>query len=188
MAMRLVLGGLAAALLWVNSPLASAAGGGAPAGSAVARSGCAFQAVAAEAATGGQQTFAGTARGQAVFADRANHALRCYVAVDGVEQATTPTVHADVPVATAGQVTYNAPEGASVDLCTEVDGEVVSCRAAVEARVVPQEVGDLFAGSATGPAPCTQRRPAYRSAPSDCPPYIVLDAVSKAAAVRVQYT
>jgi hypothetical protein len=180
MAKRLVLGGLAAALLCVHAPLASAAGG-----AALSRAGCAFQAAAARSVTGGQQTFAGTARGQALFADRAGHSLRCYVAVDGAEQSSTPAVHSDVPVGTAGAVTYDAPEGASVDLCTEVDGATVSCRAAIEAWVVPQEVGDLFPGMATDSAPCLPG-PHARSAPSDCPPYLVLDAVSKAA-VRVQY-
>jgi hypothetical protein len=132
---KLMLAGVAVGMMALNAPIAHAA---------VVRSGCGFDSVAQETVTGGQDTFTGGAYGYAVFDDQGTHTLRCYVTVDGVEQATTPTQSGTAFVATAGQVTYNAAEGATVDLCTEIDGATVSCGPADEQQIPPQEVIDLI--------------------------------------------
>jgi hypothetical protein len=191
MARRLVLTGLALLIgaLGAGAPVASAGGP-----SFVLRSGCAFQAVAVATVTGGQQTFAGAARGHAVFTDRASHTLRCYVAVDGVEQSSTPEVRADLSVGTAGRVTYYAAEGATTDLCTVLDGVTVSCRAATETQAVPREPVDASDGAAnSAPDHCIAGRPgrqAWPGASSNCPPYTPQYAPSgalPARSVRIQY-
>jgi hypothetical protein len=105
---------------------------------------CGYNSVAQETATGGQDTFTGAAYGYALFEDTSAHTVRCYVTVDGVEQATTPTGSGTTFVTTAGTVTYNAAEGSAVALCTEIDGETVECGAAVEIQIPPQEVIDAL--------------------------------------------
>jgi hypothetical protein len=131
---KLMLVGVVAGMMALNAPVAHAA---------VVRSGCGFDSVAQETVTGGQDTFTGGAYGYAIFDDQGTHTLRCYVTVDGAEQATTPTQSGTAFVATTGQVTYNAPEGATVDLCTEIDGATVSCGPATDSQIPPQEVVDL---------------------------------------------
>jgi hypothetical protein len=115
---------LAAALLGGLGP---AAGAGA------VRAECRFDTVASEPVTGSQERFTGVAYGVAVFDDAATHTLRCYVTVDGVERATTPAGSGTGGVVTAGQVTYDSPEGADAALCTEVDGVTTGCESAVYA-------------------------------------------------------
>jgi hypothetical protein len=104
-------------------------GGLAPvAGAAVVRAECGFQTVAQETLTGGQDRFTGAAYGQLMSDDRATHTLRCYVTVDGVERASTPTATGTGVVVAAGRVTFDAPELAVVALCTEADGVTTLCR------------------------------------------------------------
>jgi hypothetical protein len=115
---QLALAATVAASLTVATPAAHAA---------VVREGCGFDSLAQETLTGGQDTFTGAAFGYAVFDDQGSHTLRCYVTVDGSEQASTPTGSGSVVVTTQGQVTYTAPGGSSVEICTEIDGTTVTC-------------------------------------------------------------
>jgi hypothetical protein len=133
---KLMLAGVAAGMLALNAPIAHAA---------VVQSRCGFETLSSEGVTGGQDTFTGGAYGIAIFDDTSSHTLRCYVTVDGVEQASTPTGSGTAVVTTEGQVTYNAAEGASVSLCTEIDGQTVGCAAATETTIPPDEVNDLLA-------------------------------------------
>jgi hypothetical protein len=132
---KLMLAGVAVGMMALNAPIAHAA---------VVRSGCGFDAIAQETATGGQDTFTGGAYGYALFDDQGTHTLRCYVTVDGVEQATTPTGSGVGFVTAQGQVTYNAAEGATVDECTEIDGVTIECGTADTSQIPPQEVIDLI--------------------------------------------
>jgi hypothetical protein len=132
---KLMLAGVAVGMMALNAPIAHAA---------VVRSGCGFDAIAQETATGGQDTFTGGAYGYAIFDDQGTHTLRCYVTVDGVEQATTPTGSGTGLVTAQGQVTYNAAEGATVDECTEIDGVTIECGAADTSQIPPQEVIDAL--------------------------------------------
>jgi hypothetical protein len=134
---KLMLAGVAVGMMALNAPIAHAA---------VIRSGCGFDSVAQETATGGQDTFTGGAYGYAAFDDQATHTLRCYVTVDGVPAAGGSTAPQSGTgfVATAGQVTYFAAEGSSVDLCTEIDGVTLSCGPATESQIPPQEVIDAL--------------------------------------------
>jgi hypothetical protein len=133
---KLMLAGVAAGMLALNAPIAHAA---------VVQSRCGFNSLSSEGVTGGQNTFTGGAYGIAVFDDQATHTLRCYVTVDGVEQSSTPTGSGTAVVTSQGQVTYNAAEGASVELCTEIDGHTVLCAAATETTIPPDEVNDILA-------------------------------------------
>jgi hypothetical protein len=67
------------------------------------------------------------AAGLAVFDDQGTHTLRCYVTVDGVERATTPTTTGTGVVVTAGPVAYRAPDWSTVAVCAEVDGVTTTC-------------------------------------------------------------
>jgi hypothetical protein len=132
---KLMISGVAVGLMALNAPIAHAA---------VVRSGCGFQSVAQETATGGQDTFTGAAYGYAIFDDQDTHTLKCVVKVDGAAQAETPPGSGQVVVTTQGQVTYNAAEGATVVLCTVIDDVEVGCNVAMEFQVPPQEVIDLL--------------------------------------------
>jgi hypothetical protein len=131
---KLMLAGVAVAMTVFNAPIAHAA---------VIRSGCGFNAGSQETVTG-PGTFTGVAYGYAVFDDQGSHTLRCYVTVDGAEQNSTGTSVGRTFVATEGTVSYHADEGASVDLCTEIDGVTVFCGGADESQIPPQEAIDLL--------------------------------------------
>jgi hypothetical protein len=64
--------------------------------------------------------------GYAVFDDQDSHTLRCYVTVDGSEQAGVAG-SGTVLVGTAGLVDYYAPTYSADYLCTEVDDVPVGC-------------------------------------------------------------
>jgi hypothetical protein len=134
---KLMLAGLAVGMTALNAPVAHAA---------VVRAECGFDAAAQATVTGGgaQATFTGAAWCVVTFDDGNGHTVRGYITVDGVEQASTPTASGSVVVIAAGQVTYNAPEGSTVDLCTEIDGVTVSCGPADEQQIPPQAVIDLL--------------------------------------------
>jgi hypothetical protein len=153
---KLVLAAVVAASLTTPAPVAHAG---------IVRSGCAFEAVAEENVTGGQDTFTGAGYGYALFDDAGTHLLRCYVTVDGVEQASTPTESGTGMVVTSGQMTYNAAEGATVDLCTEVDGVTIECGTASGTQLLPQEVIDAIE------VLCALLPPPPLS---DCPPYTLV--------------
>jgi hypothetical protein len=91
------------------------------------RSGCGFDTVAQANVTGDEDAFDGVAYGYAVFDDADQHTLRCYVRVDGAEQASTPAASGTRLVVAGGPVAYTAGYDAIVDLCTEVDGVTVRC-------------------------------------------------------------
>jgi hypothetical protein len=131
---KLMLAGVAVGMMALNAPIAHAA---------VVRSGCGFESVS-QATVTGETTFTGTAYGYAAFDDQASHTLRCYITVDGSEQATTPTGSGTGFVHTEGTVTYSAAEGAHVEECTEINGTTVSCGTADEQQIPPQEVIDLL--------------------------------------------
>jgi hypothetical protein len=131
---KLMLAGVAVGMMALNAPIAHAA---------VVRSGCGFDANSQSTVTG-ENTFTGVAYGYAVFDDQGTHTLRCYITVDGVEQASTVPGSGSVFVTTSGTVTYSAAEGAHVEECTEIDGNLVSCGAATETQIPPQEVLDLL--------------------------------------------
>jgi hypothetical protein len=152
---KLVLAAVVAASLTAGVPAAHAAR---------VRSACGFATLAQETATGGRDTFTGVAYGYAVFDDQDTRALRCYVTVDGSEQASTPTGTGSVVVSTQGQVTYSASDGSNVALCTEIDGVTIECGAATGEEVPSQEVVDVagFVCEAFTPPPPLD---------SDCPPY-----------------
>jgi hypothetical protein len=97
-----------------------------------------------ETLTGGQDTFTGTLSGTLVEDDTATHSLRCFVTVDGVEVASTPTGSGTGTVSTIGEVTFNAAEGSSVEACAETDAVVLGCTPASTQQAVPQELQDLL--------------------------------------------
>jgi hypothetical protein len=133
--------------LVIAMSVAGALAAGPPAAhAALVRSGCGIAAADQETVTGGQDVFAGAAYGYAVFDDQGTHTVRCYVTVDGVPAAggSTAPQSGTGAVATAGEVTYFAAEGSSVDVCTEVDGVTVACRATTESQVPPQMVFDAL--------------------------------------------
>jgi hypothetical protein len=132
---KLMLTGVAVGMMALNAPIAHAG---------VVQAACRFNAVAQETATGGENTFQGAAYGYAAFDDQGPHTLRCYVTVDGAEQATTPTGSGSVFVQTSGQVTYVAAEGTTVAICTEVDTVTTGCVTAMRSQIPPQEVIDLL--------------------------------------------
>jgi hypothetical protein len=131
---KLMFAGVAVGMMALNAPIAHAA---------VVRSGCGFDTIAQETATGGQDTFTGGAYGYAIFDDQGTHTLRCYVTVDGGEVASTPTGSGTGVVTTAGTVTYTT-SSTDVDLCTEIDGVTTSCGDATLTQIPPQEVIDLL--------------------------------------------
>jgi hypothetical protein len=98
-----------AGLLVLNTPVAHAA---------LVASGCGL------GHTGATDT---AAAGYAVFDDQGSHTLRCYVTVDGVERATTPTATGTGVVVTAGPVSYATWAWSTVAVCTEVDGVTTGC-------------------------------------------------------------
>jgi hypothetical protein len=157
----LVLAATIAASLTVGGPEAHAA---------VVRAECHIGATAQETLTGGQDTFTGAGYGYALFDDQGSHTLRCYVTVDGSEVTTTPTGSGSAFVHTEGQVTYNAPEGSTVEVCTEIDGVTIGCAAASTTTLPPQEVQDLAAQlfQVLNSLLCARRQ-----ARSECPPYTV---------------
>lgn len=98
-----------ATLLALNAPAAHAA---------LVASGCGL------GHTGATDT---AAAGYAVFDDQGSHTLRCYVTVDGTEQATTPTATGTGVVVTAGPVSYDASPWSALAVCAEVDGVTTVC-------------------------------------------------------------
>jgi hypothetical protein len=99
----------AAGLLALNAPVAHAA---------TVAAGCSL------GHTGRAET---AAAGFAVFDDQGTHTLRCYVTVDGAEQATTPVATGTGAVVTAGPVSYDASSWSTVAVCAEVDGVTAVC-------------------------------------------------------------
>jgi hypothetical protein len=94
---------------------------------ATVRSGRGFDTVAPN----GGDTYTGAVYGYATFDDGGTHSLRCSVAVDTVERASSPAASGSVLVLTAGRVTFDADPLAAVELCTEIDGVTVSCGVSV---------------------------------------------------------
>jgi hypothetical protein len=92
----------------------------------------------------GQNMFTGVAAGVGVFDDLRTHSMRCVVTTDGATQDATSTQVSGTVAATAGVVSYYWAAGASIDLCTEIDGTIVSCTGVTESRVPPREVQDAF--------------------------------------------
>jgi hypothetical protein len=123
------------AMLAVTGPISHAA----PA--ALVHAGCGFESIAEETVTG--DTYTGAVYGYAVFADHGTHTLRCFITVDGVDQGGV-SASGTVFVAGAGTVAYNAVEDETVELCTEIDGTLVSCGSATGPQIPPQEVIDLL--------------------------------------------
>jgi hypothetical protein len=156
-------------IVFAAAVAASLSAGGPVAQAAVVRSDCRIGATAQDTLTG-QDTFTGAGYGYALFDDQGSHTVRCYVTVDGVEQATTPTGSGSVFVHTEGQVTYSAAEGSTVEVCTEIDGATVSCATASTTTLPPQEVQDLAAQffQLLNSLLCARRQ-----ARSECPPYTV---------------
>lgn len=113
-----VLAAISLATLAVTAPAAHAAPTSAQCGGA---------AVAQQTLTGGSTTYVGVLYGYAVFGDGGTHTLRCYVAVDGAEQSSTPTQVGTGAVATAGEATFSALPEATVVECLEIDGATVNC-------------------------------------------------------------
>lgn len=80
---------------------------------------CAFDAGGYETLTGGQDTFTGVARGYVVSGSPGNSvSIACYIRVDGVFVAGTPTGTGNTVAATVGQLTYTASDTQAVDLCS----------------------------------------------------------------------
>jgi hypothetical protein len=157
---HLVLVATVAASLTVSAPVSHAA---------VVRSGCGIDSLAQETLTG-ENTFTGGAYGYAVFDDQGTHTLRCYVTVDGVEQATTATDTGSTFLHVQGEVSYSAAEGADVEECTEIDGQTVSCGLVDQQNLPPQEVQDLadVFFQVLNSLLCARRQTR-----SECPPYTV---------------
>lgn len=108
---------------------------------------CGYEAVAQRRVTGGRETFTGVMYGYAAAeAPGAALSVRCYVAVDGVEVATTPTGTGRAAAATAGQVTFTATETQQVDVCGEWSSGTeggTACWVCACAQIPPQEVLDV---------------------------------------------
>jgi hypothetical protein len=103
---------------------------------------CGWDTFAQETLTGGEDSFTGVLFAYAVFDDRDAHPLRCYVRIDGQEQASTPTRSGAVVVATAGPVAYTAGWDSTVELCTEIDGATVGCGDDLPGSVLVDQVLD----------------------------------------------
>jgi hypothetical protein len=125
-----------------SSDTSGGGGAGRAASAAVVRSGCHFSANNGALLTGGNDTFTGASSGYVLLDDQGTHTLRCYIAVDGSEVASTPTGSGTGSVTTSGSVTYTT-SSSDVDLCIEIDGATTSCGDAVITQVPPQEVVDL---------------------------------------------
>lgn len=109
---------------------------------------CGFNTVSQETATGGQDTFTGTAYGYLV-SDTAGEivSVSCEVRVDGSTVAATHPGFGTQGATTQGQVTYTASDTQDVDLCAvwtagQTSGEV--CADTTSTQLPPQEVVDLI--------------------------------------------
>jgi hypothetical protein len=125
------------AMLALSAPISHAA----PA--ALVRSGCGFEFAALPTAMGGQDTYTSVVYGFGVFDDQLTHTLHCFVTVNGVDQGGV-SISGSVFVAGAANVTFHADDDATVELCTEIDGILVSCGSTDETQIPPQEVIDLI--------------------------------------------
>ena len=110
---------------------------------------CGFNTIAQEQTTGGQDTFTGAAYGYVGSTTGGSVTIRCYVAVDGSEVASTPTGSGTGFATTAGQVTYTASDTQDVDLCAEWSRDggapTTHCNETTTTQIPPQEVIDLTA-------------------------------------------
>jgi hypothetical protein len=135
----------------------------APRDPAVVRKGCGYEAVAVPRVTasghelGNPDSYTAVLYGYAVaenHSDPPNPAgltVRCYVAVDWVEQASTPAVHGSTLAATGGPVTFHATADQDVAVCVEVvldgGGTEVSCGESAPIGFPPQEILDAVDGA-----------------------------------------
>jgi hypothetical protein len=125
--------------------VAAACLGSAPAAHAsLVRTECGYDTFAKEGVTGGPDTFEGASFGYAVFDDGAPHTLRCYVTVDGVASASTPTARGRGLVVTAGPVVMEIPEGATALMCTEIDGVTLGCEGPPDESSMAHMVASIF--------------------------------------------
>jgi len=139
---------LAAGLLAVPATSASAAG-------TTVRGGCFV--VASRQSTVTHGTYAGVIGAAAVQNGPTGGpaTIRCSVRVNGADATPTYTYNGTGVVAGANQISFDAADGASGDLCQSVDGGTPECEPASEAQAPPQEVVDLVHEvSACGPVVC----------------------------------
>jgi hypothetical protein len=109
---------------------------------------CQLDAASQETVTG-QDTFTGTVSGTIVRGDQDTHTLGCSVTVDGVEEAVGPTASGKGVVTASGAVTFTAAQGATVQVCTEIDGAAPVCENTTQTQAPPQEVVDVLAQAET---------------------------------------
>ena len=109
-----------------------------------ASSGCGFDSVQQETATG--QNYEGAAYGYAVNRTGGPISIRCYITVNGVPAAagSTPTGTGIGSATTAGPISFEAATGADVEMCTEVNGTTIECGDSTNTQIPPQEVIDLI--------------------------------------------
>ena len=132
---KILMASLAAGALALNAPVATAA---------EATGECGFDSVQQDSTTG--QNYEGVAYGFASDTDGDPVSIRCYITVNDVPAAagSTPTGTGTGVATTSGPISFEAAEGASVELCTEVNGVLQDCATSTNTQVPPQEVLDII--------------------------------------------
>ena len=138
---KILMAGLATGALAVGAPVAHAA---------AVQADCAFDTIAQEQVTGGQDTFTGAAFGYAASdSPAASISVVCEVRVNGGTVASTPAGASGQASVTAGQVTFTAADTDTVTLCAVWTGSESGelCGATSTQQIPPQEIIDLIANS-----------------------------------------
>ena len=116
----------------------------APVATAFAATGqCGFDSVQNETVTG--QNYEGVAYGIAVDDTGAPVTIRCFITVNGTPAPGASISGSGTGVAVAaGPVSFEAADGADVELCTEVNGNLTGCADSTNTQLPPQEVLDAL--------------------------------------------
>ena len=135
---KIMMASLAVGALALNAPAAFAATDG----------GCGFDSVQQETATG--QNYEGVAYGYAVDDTGGTVSIRCYITVNDVPAAagSTPTETGTGVAVARGPISFEAADGASVKMCTEINGLTVDCGESTNTQIPPQEVIDAISSVA----------------------------------------
>jgi len=136
---RVLFGVLAAGVLAATAPAAMA-------NHKTVTGGCFFDSNSQETATNG--AYVGVIGARAVVQDATgaptSATIRCKIQVNGADATPTYSYNGTGVVAGANQISFNAAEGAAVDLCEQVDSDAWDCQPSTEIQVPPQEVIDLL--------------------------------------------
>ena len=128
---KILMASLAAGVLTLNAPAAFAATHG----------GCDF--VQSDDPTG--QEYSGVAYGYAIDDSGARVRIRCYITVNDQPVWGAEASGSGVGVAVAvGTISFEVADGASIKMCTEINGVTVDCGESTQTQIPPQEVTDAL--------------------------------------------